>query len=275
MLDKFIFENHLGQRFVGLENGVYMNYGQLRDYAWKYDTINSKISRFFYGIKDAKIPLVCMSATEDEATRILNQLHELAAADIEAINPGRIYCGEYYTRGYITASKKMEYLINKRYCKIELTLTREDQSWYREHVYEFYPTPNHNVGEGHDYPYDYPYDYSTKSMTMQNIECDSVSANAFKICIFGSVSNPSIKIGGHEYSINGTIGSGEWLEIDGLAKKIWLHSQTGQKLNWFDRRNRDSYIFEPIPAGMNAISWDGSFGFNLTVIEKRSEPRWI
>ena len=46
MLENFVYENHLGQRFVGLENGVYLNENELRDYAWEYDVINNRISRF-------------------------------------------------------------------------------------------------------------------------------------------------------------------------------------------------------------------------------------
>ena len=274
MLEKFIYENHLGKRFYGLENGVYLNYSDLRDYSWSYDTMNSRISRFYRSITDRKLPLVVVGKSENEAVAVKNKLSELAEADIEAMIPGKIFVGDYYTQGYITASSKSEYLINKRYCKIDMTLTSDDPAWYLEQTYRFLPTPSSVAGEGYDYPFDYTYDYETKARTTQNIECDSVRANAFRLVIYGAVSNPSIKIGGHKYSINGAIGTGETLVIDSLTKKITLTSQTGQKINWFDRRNRDSYIFEPIPAGRNNISWDGSFGFDLTVIEKRSEPRW-
>lgn len=274
MLDKFIFENHLGQRFEGLENGVYLDSSQLRDYTWKYDTINSKISRFYHAVKGVKIPLVFMSPDEGKTREILNKLHELAASDIEAVTPGKVYCGEYYTLGYITASAKSDYLNSERYCKINLTMTREDHSWYREQLHRFLPTESSSVGEGYDFPYDYPYDYETKSRTTQNIVCDSARGSAFRLVFYGPVTNPSVKIGGHEYSVSGTIGANETLTIDSLSKKITLSAKSGQKINWFDRRNRDRYIFETIPAGINSVTWDGTFGFDLTVIEKRSEPRW-
>lgn len=271
--DSFIYENHLGQRFE--EDCVYLNYSDLRDYSWSCDTMNGRISRFYRSITERKLPLVIVGKTDDEATEIKNRLFEVAEADIMAMIPGKIYSGEYYTQGYITASAKSKYLIKKRFSKIDLTLTSDNPVWYREKLYRFMPTPSTDVGEGFDYPFGYPYDYSTKSKTTQNIECNSVSGNEFRLTVYGSVSNPSIKIGGHEYSINGTVGAGETLLVDSLTKKITLTSQTGQELNWFDRRNRDSYIFEPIPTGYHTVSWDGSFGFDLTVIEKRSEPRWI
>ena len=275
MLDKFIYENHLGQRFEGLPNGVYLNYSDLRDYSWSYDTINNRISRFYRGITSRKIPLVVYGNSGDEAVSAMNRLHELAEVDIVAKIPGKIFVGDYYTRGYITGSVKSNYLIRRKYCKIELTLTSDDPAWYREHLYRFMPTPSTDVGEGFDYPFGYPYDYSIKSKTTQNIECNSISGNEFRLAVYGSVTNPYIKIGGHEYSVKGAIGIGETLLIDSLRKKITLTSQVGQEHNWFDNRNRDSYIFEPIPTGYHTVSWDGSFGFDLTVIEKRSEPRWI
>ena len=137
MLDKFIFENHLGQRFEGLPNGVYLNQSELRDYSWSFDTINSRISRFYRGITSRKIPLVVYCNSDAEAVSVMNRLHELAEADIVAKIPGKIFVGDYYTIGYITASVKSNYLIRKKYCRIELTLTSDDPVWYNEHAYTF------------------------------------------------------------------------------------------------------------------------------------------
>lgn len=275
MLDRFIFENHLGQRFVGLDNGVYMNYNDLRDYSWNYDTINNRISRFYMGANSRKIPLIVYCKSDDEAVMVKNRLHELAESDIEAKIPGKIFVGDYYTKGYITGSSKSNYLITKRLCNIELTLTSDDPAWYREQKHAFFPGSGSAtaIGGGTDYPYDYPYDYAL-SLNGRRIVCDSVGSNAFKLLIYGEVSNPAVVIGGHTYAINGTIGAGETLLIDALEKTITLTTATGAKINWFDKRARDNYIFESIPAGQNTVSWLGTFGFDLTVIEKRSEPRW-
>lgn len=137
MLDKFIFENHLGQRFEGLPNRVFMNYSDLRDYSWSFDTINNRISHFYRDVTQRGIPLVVYCNSDEEAVAIMNRLHELAETDIVAKIPGRIYVGDYYTMGYITASTKSNYLIRKKYCKIELTLTSDDPSWYKETNYSF------------------------------------------------------------------------------------------------------------------------------------------
>lgn len=137
MLDNFIYENHLGQRFVGLDNGVFLNYNDLRDYQWSFDTINSRISRFYRPITDRKLPIVIACDSEEKAVAVKNRLLEMAETDIEAKIPGKIFVGDFYTNGYITASVKSEYLITKRYCKIELKLTSDDPAWYRERTHVF------------------------------------------------------------------------------------------------------------------------------------------
>ena len=276
MLDQFIYEDHNGRRFVGLDNGVYLNYSDLRDYSWSYDTINSRISRFYRPITSRKIPLVVYCDTEEKAIAIKNRLYELTETDVVANMPGKIYVGEYYTCGYITASVKGEYLINKRLCKIDLTFVSSDPSWYRETKYSFFPENDNeiSVGGGTDYPYDYPYDYAV-AMTGRTITCNSIGTNAFRLQIYGEITNPAIMIGNHTYAINGAVASGETLVVDSVNKTIVHSTNAGVKTNWFDKRARENYIFEPIPSGENTISWAGDFGFDLTVIEKRSEPKWI
>ena len=126
---------------------------------------------------------------------------------------------------------------------------------------------------GADYEVKYAHDYAV-NVCGKTIHCDSVGKNAFRILIYGEAVNPHITIGGHAYAINGTVGEGETLLIDSTAKTITLTTASGSTVNWFDKRSRDSYIFEPIPAGDSEVLWNGSFRFDLTIIEKRSEPRW-
>ena len=272
-IDEFIFENHLGQRFEGLQNGVYLNLNDLRDYAWNFDIINNKISRFYRGITNRKIPLVVYCKSGDEAVSVMNRLHELAEADIVAKNPGKIFVGDYYTIGYITASTKSNYLRGRKYCKIDLTLTREDPAWYLERSYSFFPGTESGFVGGFDYPFDYPYDYAL-SMNGRKIVCDSVGSSEFRLRIYGEATDPAVVINGHTYKINGTISKGESLLIDSLTKTITLTTASGKKINWFDKRGREEYIFEPLPAGQSTVTWSGAFGFDLTVVEKRSEPKW-
>ena len=252
-----------------------MNANGLRDYSWSYETINNRISRFYRPISSQTIPLVVHCDSDDSAIWVKNRLHDLAEADIQAKIPGKIYVGDYYTNGYVTGSEKSNYLISNRLCNIKLKFTSDDPSWYREQKHVFLPDSGSgmSIGDGVDHPFDYPYDYGI-SMNGRMITCDTAGDNAFKLLIYGEATNPVVIINGHTYAVNGTVGKGETLLIDSLNRTITLTTATGGKVNWFDKRSRDEYIFEPISAGQNAVSWLGTFGFDLTVIEKRSEPRW-
>lgn len=274
MADIFIYENHLGQRFDGSANGVYLNQSDLRDYGWDYSTINGKITSFRRGLKERSIPLVVHGATADEATAAKNRLHEIAEADIMAVIPGKIIVGDYYTTGFIKASAKANYMRLQKHAKITLTLLSDDPAWYRDETHSFFLSSGDVAPvEGMGYPYDYPYDYAgTKART---INCDSVGSNAFRMRIYGPAVNPSVSIGGHIYAINGTIAAKESLLIDGQKKTITLTRADGSKVNWFSARNRESYVFQEIPPGQHTVSWNETFGFDLTIIEKRSEPKWI
>lgn len=274
MLEKFLFENHRGQRFDGLENGVYLNYNELRDYTWEYDLVNSRISRFYRGPRQRKLPLLICCATVSQAAEVKNRLLDLAEMDIEALKPGKIHLGGYYTTGYITASTKTNYLITGRYCAIELLLTSTEPYWSREDTFVFGGSEDTVIIKtGIDYAYDYAFDYSV-SHTSRELVCNDVRKSHFRMRIYGAVTDPQIRINGHVYQVFGTIKEGEMLEIDSRNRTIILTAATGEKVNWFANRSRESYIFEPIPTGTNSVYYNGTFTFDLTVIEERSEPRW-
>lgn len=276
MLENFIYVNHLGQRYVGLENGVYLNSNELRNYSWDYDVINNRISRFYRSVSSRKLPLVICCSTVEEANEARNRLMEITEADVEAMRPGTIIVGNYYTTGYITESKKSDYRIHGRTCLIDLVLTSQDPAWSRETVHIFGSTDDGASASrsGFDFPFDYDYDYSVSTISRQ-VVCDTIKPNKFKLKIYGEATDPAVMINGHAYKVNGMIKAGENLVIDSMNKTITLTTATGSKINWFDKRDRHDYIFEPIPPGVNNVLYNGSFKFDLTIIEERSEPRWI
>lgn len=276
MLENFIYENHLGQRFVGLEYGAYLNENELRDYSWEYDVINNRISRFYRSVSSRKLPLVICCSTTEEANRARNRLLELAEADIAAMLPGKIFVGEHYTTGFITESKKSDYRVHGRFSNADLVLTSQDPTWSRETVHVFGSADEGASASrsGFDFPFDYAYDYSVSTISRQ-VVCDTIKSSKFKLKIYGETTNPAVMINGHAYKVNGMVRAGESLLIDSLNKTIILTTASGSKVNWFANRDRHDYIFEPIPPGVNNVLYNGAFKFDLTIIEERSEPRWI
>lgn len=276
MRENFIFENHLGLRFVGAENGVFLNTNELRDYSWSYDVINNRISRFFRSVTTRKIPLMVCCSSVEEANDARNRILDLAEADVVAMLPGKVYLNGYYTTGYVTASKKTDYRMHGRYCLIELSLTSASPAWNRETLHVFGGDQQGAAQDrsGFDFPFDYKFDYSVTTTSRQIIN-DTIKASNFKLKIYGEATNPAIMINGHVYEVVGMVKPGESLEINSLDKTIVLKTAAGTTINWFNNRGRNNYIFEPIPAGANNVMFNGSFKFDLTIIEERSEPKWI
>lgn len=111
-------------------------------------------------------------------------------------------------------------------------------------------------------------------MTNRVLSNTGIVEMPFRLIIYGPCVNPVIYISNHAYQVNCSVESGEHLIIDSSEKTIQLVSNHGIISNKFAQRNKESYIFQKIPAGSNNITWDGSFGFDITLFEERSEPRW-
>lgn len=76
---------------------------------------------------------------------------------------------------------------------------------------------------------------------------------------------------------------GEWLfsfdkkqrlEIDSRRKTVKLIHTDGYTENVLWSAAKEYYIFEKIASGTQIIAWDGSFSFDLILVDKRSEPLW-
>ena len=124
-----------------------------------------------------------------------------------------------------------------------------------------------------DYPYDYAFDYLSNIANTELNNTDFVPSN-FKMLIYGVCVDPSITVGGHTYQVNCTVGESEYLTIDSTTKKVYLTANDGTIINQFNNRNKSSYIFEKIPVGTSAVTWVGDFGFDIILMEERSEPKW-
>lgn len=123
--------------------------------------------------------------------------------------------------------------------------------------------------------YDYAYDYGLDKVSQIEVTNPNPLGCNFVIAISGPVNNPYIKIGDTIVNVNVEVVDGANLVVDSGAKTITLTLPDGIQVNAFGARNPDYYIFELIESGVNPIVWDGSFSWQLQMIEERSEPRWL
>lgn len=273
MMEQIKYINHLGEELSFGKNGLYAQSSDLHDFAYELVSYNNKISNFKKGITSKSLKIIVFANTDDEALAIKNNLYEIPEKDILAMQSGKLYIGDYYLKCYITANKKTEYLKDKKYLTSTLTIQTDAPDWIKETT-TTYMDEAHRVGEvggSLDFNNDFPYDYTsiTNSITNYNFsDCD------FRLKIYGSATNPEIKISGHTYKVNCTLRATEYLIIDSLNKTILKYDRYGNSENLFNYRDKENYIFEKIKSGGNAISWSETFKFDLTLLERRGEPTW-
>lgn len=274
MLEQLKYKNHLNEVFEFGKDGIFVDTNELHDYEWSVTKKGNRIAALDYAISKRKLPVIIICNTEDQGIAARNRLLEVAEKDVLALQHGRIIIGDYYFRCFITKSQKKNYLTTKRLMEVTLTLTTDFPFWVKESTFVF-----RKMGEGSsggqnlDFSFDFPFDYFSGMGTEELFNTGFVGAN-FRMVIYGVCSNPAVYVSGHLYQVNCDVAEGEYLTIDSVKKKIFLTSNDGTVTNVFNLRNRDSYIFEKIKSGQNTVSWEGSYGIDIILLEERSEPKW-
>ncbi len=240
-----------------------------RDYKWDYDTEYNKIKNFNKNAPTTKkLNISIMLAENEQSIKNFNSIFEIFEDDILSKIPGKLYIGDYYYKGYVIESQKQD-LLSQNILKLNLTLASDTNCWTKESTFEFDIDTNLS---GHGYVYGYPYRYASNGI--KSFFNDTFSECNFRLKIFGSATNPLIYIGDNIYKVNYTVNSREYLEIDSIRKTVDLVQVDGTHVSVLNYRDRDHYIFQKIAPGMNYISWNDGFSFEITVFDERSEPLW-
>ena len=247
----------------------------LRDYEWEYDTDYDEITNFHKGVKEKKMKIIISASTEEEGIEKRNSLFQLFESDILANQPGKLYQDGYYLNCYIVAMKKAKWYLTKRYVEIEVTVATDKQDWVQEMEFNFLNTEDKAVemDDLKKYPYEYGYFYMNQ-ISSASIVNTSVTESDFVLRVYGAISKPLVKIGSNVYQVDISLNMGERLEIDSRKKTVKLIHSDGYTENVLWSAIKEYYIFEKIAAGTQIIAWDGSFAFDLILIDKRSEPLW-
>ena len=92
--------------------------------------------------------------------------------------------------------------------------------------------------------------------------------------IFGPCIDPRITINGHVYQVFDTVEKGEYITINSINMTIIKNRNNGTTANLWDYQAKEESVFSPIPGNVISVNWSGTFGFDLTLFEERSEPAW-
>ena len=288
------YENNRGNKDVLTEHPYYINIEPLLDYSWAYTTRDrrrgSRIAGFNKGVASANLTIHVLAETVAERNAAIDALNNAIETDIYDGKAGKIWFNDWFTYGYIISAKNSKWQYGVGAVKKDVSFVREEETWFHvikkssyyyndesESGYEYisglkdYELDEDSGLEGYDYLFDYGEDkVSAVSITNPNpLGCN------FIIDISGPVNNPNLRIGDTYIIVNVEVPDGAFLRIDSTDKTIVLHYADDTTFNAFGARDPDYYIFKLIDSGENAIIWDGSFVWDLQMIEERSEPRWL
>ena len=246
-------------------------------HAWKYDPSavalqhGERVTAFTKDAANYEATLT-LFGTEEEKLALLDQMHDDFELDMRDVNPGRLIWNDYYIECFVveceTDPDDSNFLVDNKvsfYCPRPF--------WIREKTRHFYPIAGDAQEPFLDYPYDYPYDYFSGVSGAVSWPTEIPFESDFLMTIFGPCTDPRILINGHGYQIIDTLEQPERVTIDSKKGTIVKTRANGRTENAFDLRNKAESVFDKVPAGTLQISWPGTFGFDLTLFEERSEPR--
>lgn len=273
MLERIIFQNHMGEEIESGKGGFYVNSNDLRDYTWTYEESSGRIVGFKRGIAEKSIPIIILAESDNEAVSLKNKITVLSEKDIRDMKPGKIIIGNYYMQGFLFESKKKDYLINNRYLGATLKFVSDNPCWIKEKKIAYVkrePIPNGFL----DYPYDYSYDYTPNNINCVELENEEVEACDFKAVIQGPCMNPGFYIGSQNYQIMTELSSYEYIVLDSMTRTVYKVSRTGRVENIWNSLNKEYDNFAKIPTGVHIMEAYDEFSFEITLYERRSEPKW-
>ena len=269
MIIKYVNSKNQSIDFYG--DNLRATEGNFHTRKWKYEN-----DRFLKDKVSYNVTLTLRGSLE-ERQRKLDEICTIFETDVANNKTGKMYFGDYYLDCCIIASDThvSNVLVSRTDVVLEIYSTKD--WWIKEQLFSFVKANAMAEPQAENekiYSYSYPYNYG-QSVGNENFYYESIKDSEFKMIVYGMVNNPQITINDHLYNVNVELNESEYLVIDSLEKSIYTVSANGTKTNVFNKRNFNSYVFEAIKQGANAVSWSGGFSFDLIVYEERSEPKWL
>lgn len=284
---RIYYKNNSGQILNLMEWPYKVEDSDLLGYEWSYtgtENTGLKSGGTVTGIRKkitkTTLTLAIYALTQGQYVQAVEKFLSVTEADILQGMPGRLYVDDYYYSCYIYGSDKKEWGRMTTYLENKLKIVSEYPFWCREMTKPFLknnaePAALFSVDEYLYYPFGYPYRYSMPQ-DVGFLQNDHYAACDFKMIVYGPCENPAIRINGHLYEVTVTLYTGEYLVIDSRDNTVIRYKIDGRTENKFNWRNKESNLFEKIPAGRCAVIWNtAAFGFDVTLFQERSEPKWI
>lgn len=243
----------------------------IRGRAWEYELGRRGITGQVRRAREATLEATFLSLAEaDRARRAMD-------ADVSAGTPGSIVSGDWEQRAYVVVSEPSAR--GRTWMAAELTVLLLDGAWHREVTTSFLPASlDSDVGKA--YSYGYPYGYAPPAPA-RTVKVAGSTPSPFRMVVWGRAVNPSVTIAGNVYAFDVVVPAGGYLVVDTMGDPtVELVTADGIRSDAFRYAHRGEgegsgeYAFQPIPPGSQMVSWDDSFGFDLTLYEEEGEIPW-
>lgn len=260
----------------GLESPYFADADALRSYDVGYNMVRNAVTRFNHEPASISIPISISARSEAEGAALLDRLQQAFDHDVRDNRAGRFEVDDYYTKAFVTTFEfSCDESLGLYEIELETKVLLPNPVWVLESKRSFNPSQDDREMRGLNYPYNFPFNFCSGVLT-RNIVNPLSWPCAVRIIIYGVAHNPYIYIGDNRYEVDVDVPEGGLLVIDGLDKsRIELRDQYGKSENVFNRRisgtqGSGTYIFEPIPSGVQTVTWDGSFAFDVYLCGERS-----
>lgn len=263
---------------LGLKSPYFADADAFREYGVAYNMVRNIVTRFSHDPKEYPLPITISAATQEEGATLLDRLQQAFDHDVRANKAGRIEIDDYWTKAFVTTfGLSCDESFGLWEIEVDTKVLLPDPVWVLERKRSFSTARDDDAAGGLNYPHNYPFNFYS-GVTVDSIDNDLSWPCAVKIVIYGAASNPYVYIGDNRYEVDVEVPEGGLLIIDGLDKsQIELRDRYGNSQNVFNRRvsgtqGSGTYVFEPIPSGVNPVTWDGSFDFDVILCGERSWP---
>lgn len=270
MLD-IVYESSTGA-IILLNSGIYVGKpNDLFSREWDYKLGYRALATASRGARKVSFKAFFADMVQADAFR------RCADTDMQKGTPGTIHVNGWFQRCFVVASEVDG--IGDDFFAAKLTFVLLDGVWRRGTTTAFVPVQDSADYEFLDLPHDLPYDLGV-TPPRQYVINPGYSGSPAKFVVYGPAVNPSVRLAGNLYQVDVTVPEGGYMDINPLRRTVTVAAADGTTMDAFSKAHRGSgagsseYIFERVPVGTSEISWDNSFGFDLTLYEEEGEPAW-
>lgn len=264
-----VYQNGMGEEIVFGAFPYFANPQEMTNFGWQKD------EEAFSRTEQSRSFDVTIVGARASVAQARNELCRICDYDTSRGDAGRFYVGDYWLNCNLTEVSTKD--CTNGHILMTVALTPSGAAWHCENPLQYIvgartqPTTD-GVGKG--FPHGFPYGYVGGGRGQDVVRNTFDSPAAFRLIIYGPCVQPEIIIAGHTYKMLLDLDTGERCVVDSTTKKITRYAPDNTAFNVFAKRYKPESIFEEIPRGTSVIQWDKTFGFDLVLVDARSEPVW-